>query len=68
MSSLPSAPSTVRVDAWLWAIRAYKTRSAATAACRAGHVRINGNPAKASQSLVLGDTVRVRQPGLRADP
>jgi ribosome-associated heat shock protein Hsp15 len=63
MSSLPSAPSTVRVDAWLWAIRAYKTRSAATAACRAGHVRINGNPAKASQSLVPGDTVRVRQPG-----
>jgi ribosome-associated heat shock protein Hsp15 len=62
-AKLPSAPSTVRVDAWLWAIRAYKTRSAATAACRAGHVRINGNPAKASQSLVPGDTVRVRQPG-----
>jgi ribosome-associated heat shock protein Hsp15 len=61
--NLPSAPSTVRVDAWLWAIRAYKTRSAATAACRAGHVRINGNPAKASQSLVPGATVRVRQPG-----
>ena len=63
MSSLPSSPATVRVDAWLWAIRAYKTRSAATAACRAGHVRLNGNPAKASQSLVPGDTVRVRQPG-----
>ncbi|UKA54225.1 RNA-binding S4 domain-containing protein [Arthrobacter sp. FW305-BF8] len=63
MSSLSSSPATVRVDAWLWAIRAYKTRSAATAACRAGHVRINGNPAKASQSLVPGDTVRVRQPG-----
>ncbi|PNH79061.1 RNA-binding S4 domain-containing protein [Arthrobacter sp. AFG20] len=62
-ANLPSAPSTVRIDAWLWAIRAYKTRSAATAACRAGHVRINGNPAKASQSLVPGDTVRVRQPG-----
>jgi ribosome-associated heat shock protein Hsp15 len=62
-SSLPNAPATVRVDAWLWAIRAYKTRSAATAACRAGHVRLNGNPVKASQSVVPGDTLRVRQPG-----
>ena len=63
MTSLPSAPATVRVDAWLWAIRVYKTRSAATAACRAGHVRLNGNPVKASQNVVPGDTLRVRQPG-----
>jgi ribosome-associated heat shock protein Hsp15 len=63
MTNLPSPPSTVRIDAWLWAIRAYKTRSAATAACRAGHVRLNGNPAKASQTVVPGDTIRVRQPG-----
>lgn len=62
-SNLPNAPATVRVDAWLWAIRAYKTRSAATAACRAGHVRLNGNPVKASQTVVPGDTLRVRQPG-----
>jgi ribosome-associated heat shock protein Hsp15 len=61
--SNPGSPSSVRVDAWLWAIRAYKTRSAATAACRAGHVRLNGNPAKASQPVVPGDTLRVRQPG-----
>ncbi|NKX54280.1 RNA-binding S4 domain-containing protein [Arthrobacter mobilis] len=63
MSTSTSSPSTVRIDAWLWAIRAYKTRSAATAACRAGHVRLNGNPAKASQTVVPGDTIRVRQPG-----
>jgi ribosome-associated heat shock protein Hsp15 len=62
MNSLPTSSST-RIDAWLWAIRAYKTRSAATAACRAGHVRINGNPVKASQTVIIGDTVRVRQPG-----
>jgi len=61
--NLPNSPATVRVDAWLWAIRAYKTRSAATAACRAGHVRLNGNPVKASQPVVPGDTLRVRQPG-----
>ncbi len=63
MNTSANPPSSVRVDAWLWAIRAYKTRSAATAACRAGHVRLNGNPVKASQSVVPGDTVRVRQPG-----
>lgn len=52
-----------RIDAWLWSIRVYKTRSAATAACRAGHVRLNGNPVKAAQTIVPGDTIRVRQSG-----
>lgn len=63
MTSLPASPTTVRIDAWLWAIRVYKTRSVSTAACRAGHVRINGNPAKASQTVIVGDTIRVREPG-----
>ncbi|WP_102157290.1 RNA-binding S4 domain-containing protein [Zhihengliuella halotolerans] len=53
----------VRIDAWLWAVRIYKTRSAATAACRAGHVRRNDDPAKASQPVVPGDKIRVRQHG-----
>ena len=50
----------VRVDAWLWAIRVYKTRSAATSACRAGHVRVNGERAKAAQPVRAGDELRVR--------
>lgn len=49
-----------RVDAWLWAVRIYKTRSAATTACRAGHVRVNGEKAKAAQPVRPGDEVRVR--------
>lgn len=53
----------VRVDSWLWAVRLYKTRSAATAACRAGHVRVNGERAKASQSVKIGDEVRSRIAG-----
>jgi len=47
-----------RIDSWVWAIRLYKTRSAATAACRAGHVRLNGARAKAAQSVRVGDEVR----------
>ncbi|MER8025446.1 RNA-binding S4 domain-containing protein [Glutamicibacter protophormiae] len=53
----------IRIDAWLWAVRAYKTRSEATAACRAGHVRLNGVSAKAAQPVVPGDRVRVRKNG-----
>ncbi|RNB47012.1 RNA-binding S4 domain-containing protein [Agromyces tardus] len=52
-----------RVDAWLWAVRQFKTRSAATTACRAGHVRVNGERAKAAQSVRAGDEVRVRVNG-----
>ena len=52
-----------RVDAWLWAVRVYKTRSAATTACRAGHVRVNGDRAKAAQPVRPGDELRVRIAG-----
>jgi ribosome-associated heat shock protein Hsp15 len=52
--------SSVRVDSWIWAVRLTKTRSMATAACKAGHVRVNGDRVKASQTVRVGDTVRVR--------
>ena len=57
-----SQPS-VRIDAWLWAVRVYKTRSAATTACRAGHVRVGGEKAKAAQAVRIGDEIRVRIAG-----
>jgi len=53
----------VRVDAWTWAIRLYSTRSAATAACKAGHVKVNGAAAKPAQPVHVGDTVRAYTPG-----
>lgn len=46
-----------RVDVWLWAVRVYKSRSAATAACRGGKVRVNRAPAKASTTVKVGDRV-----------
>lgn len=53
----------VRVDSWLWAVRVFKTRSLATAACRAGHVKVNGDRAKAAQPVRAGDEVRIRIAG-----
>ncbi|WP_426324886.1 RNA-binding S4 domain-containing protein [Microbacterium sp. E-13] len=60
MTDASAAGKAVRVDAWLWAVRVYKTRSAATTACRAGHVRVNGDRAKAAQPVRPGDELRVR--------
>ncbi len=51
------------MDAWLWAVRLYKTRSAATAACRAGHVRVNGERVKAAQPVHIDDEIRMRGNG-----
>ena len=58
-----SGPTSVRLDVWLWSARLMPTRSAATAACRGGHVRRNGEPVKAAQRISVGDELRVRSPG-----
>jgi ribosome-associated heat shock protein Hsp15 len=50
----------LRIDKWLWAARFFKTRALATAACDAGHVVCNGQTAKPSRILKVGDTLRVR--------
>ncbi|MCA6096179.1 RNA-binding S4 domain-containing protein [Streptomyces sp. SCA3-4] len=54
---------TVRVDSWIWSVRLTKTRSMAASACRAGHVRVNGERAKPAQTLKAGDEVRLRHAG-----
>ncbi|MHA6758560.1 RNA-binding S4 domain-containing protein [Streptacidiphilus sp. PAMC 29251] len=53
----------VRVDAWIWSVRLTKTRSLAAAACKAGHVRVNGDRVKPAQVVRVGDEVRVRESG-----
>ncbi|MEV0945233.1 RNA-binding S4 domain-containing protein [Rhodococcus sp. NPDC049939] len=55
--------TSVRVDSWAWAVRLFKTRSAAAAACRSGHVRVNGTTAKPAQPVKVGDDVRIRAAG-----
>ncbi|MFD0539633.1 RNA-binding S4 domain-containing protein [Actinomadura luteofluorescens] len=53
----------VRVDLWIWSVRLLKTRSMATTACRAGHVRVNDQRAKPSTAVKPGDVVRLRHDG-----
>jgi ribosome-associated heat shock protein Hsp15 len=52
-----------RVDKWLWAVRLFKTRGLATEACKGGHVRVNGTPAKAATPVRVGDRVEARVHG-----
>lgn len=53
----------MRLDVWLWAVRMFRARSAATAACRGGHVHIDGQRVKAATKISTGQTVHVRTPG-----
>lgn len=56
------ANRTLRLDRWLWFTRFYKTRSAASAAVQGGHVRLNGERARTSSKVDIGDRVHlVRQ-------
>lgn len=50
-----------RLDRWLWAARFFKTRSLAAQAVDGGKVHVNGDRAKRSKILHVGDEVRVRR-------
>jgi len=51
------------VDSWIWSVRLARTRSAASGACRAGHVRVNGVRVKPAHAVRTGDEVRLRGEG-----
>jgi ribosome-associated heat shock protein Hsp15 len=49
----------VRIDKWLWAVRVFKTRSQATAACKGGKVKIDGQNIKASREIREGEVISI---------
>lgn len=51
----------MRIDKYLWCVRYYKTRSIATEACKKGHIRINGEVAKASKEVFPQDKVQIKK-------
>ena len=50
----------LRIDKYLWAIRLFKTRALAAAACDAGKVKLNDMPVKPSKTVTIGDEYHVR--------
>ncbi len=53
----------VRIDKWLWAARFFKTRALATRACELGRIESNGQAAKASREVCVGDLLQVKNDG-----
>jgi ribosome-associated heat shock protein Hsp15 len=53
----------VRMDAWLWAARFYKTRTLAKKSCDLGRILSNGQVAKAAREVRVGDMLRITTEG-----
>lgn len=58
---------TVRIDRWLCSARMFKSRTQATEACVAGHVKLAGVSVKASHVVRIGDRLVVDCPRGRLD-
>ena len=50
----------LRIDKYLWAIRLFKTRTLAAAACDTGKVKLAGNNVKAAKTVSIGDEYEVK--------
>src|SRR5689334_20012318 len=50
----------LRLDKYLWAIRLFKTRTLAAAACDTGKVKQHGTSVKASKNVSIGDEYEVK--------
>ena len=50
----------LRLDKYLWAIRLFKTRSMAAAACESGKIKFDGGQAKPSKNVNIGDEYEVK--------
>lgn len=57
----PLGKGGVRLDKWLWVARFFKTRSLASDEIGRGRVGVNGQVAKASREVRIGDTLELRQ-------
>lgn len=53
----------VRMDKWLWAARFFNSRALAAKACELGRIASNGQPAKASREVRVGDFLQVKNEG-----
>lgn len=49
----------LRLDKFVWFVRLCKTRTLATELVQKGKIKLNGNQAKASKEVKIGDTVSI---------
>ena len=50
----------LRLDKYLWAIRLFKTRTQAAAACDNGKIKFNGQQAKAAKQVNIGEEYEIK--------
>lgn len=53
----------VRIDKWLWAARFFKTRAQAARACELGRIESQGQLAKPSREVRVGDRLHIKTEG-----
>jgi len=53
----------IRMDAWLWAARFFKTRTLAKKNCDLNRILSNGQVAKAAREVRIGDLLRITTEG-----
>jgi ribosome-associated heat shock protein Hsp15 len=55
-----AAKEKLRLDKYLWAIRLFKTRTLAAAACDTGKVKQNATSVKAAKNVGIGDEYEIK--------
>lgn len=53
--------SEVRIDKYLWAIRAFKTRTEAADACKGGKVKVGQVSAKPARPVPTGEIIKIHK-------
>ena len=47
----------MRIDKYLWAVRFFKSRNAASIACKKGYVQVEGQNVKPSREIYISDSI-----------
>ncbi len=61
MTQKDASVTAPRLDKWLWAARFYKTRALSVEEISKGRVEVNGQSAKPSRDVKIGDVLTLRQ-------
>lgn len=65
MNAPATSDTAPRLDKWLWAARFFKTRGLANEQIDKGRVAVNGQAAKPSRAVRVGDLIEFQQDSLR---